>query len=135
MSKLITRKSRSGFYHDLFVLVLPIVIQNLISSCVSLADVVMLGQVNQTALSASSLAGQVQFLLNILYFGLNSALVILASQYWGKGDRKTISKILGIGLIISMIASTAAAVLAIACPTAVMHIWTNDPELIKSEQK
>ena len=132
MSKLITRKSRSGFYHDLFVLVLPIVIQNLISSCVSLADVVMLGQVNQTALSASSLAGQVQFLLNILYFGLNSALVILASQYWGKGDRKTISKILGIGLIISMIASTAAAVLAIACPTAVMHIWTNDPELIKS---
>ena len=50
-------KGRDGFYRELFALVLPIVIQNLISSAVSLADVVMLGQVDQTSLSASSLAG------------------------------------------------------------------------------
>ena len=81
-----TRKEtfRPGFTHELFVLVLPIVIQNLIVSSVSMADVVMLGRVSQTALSASSLAGQVQFLLNIIYFGLNSAITIMAAQYWGK---------------------------------------------------
>ena len=93
-------KNSEGFYQRLFVLVLPIVIQNLITSSVNLADVIMLGQVDQTSLSASSLAGQVYFLLDVVYFGLTSALTILASQYWGKGDAKTLSRILGIGLII-----------------------------------
>ena len=69
------KKPREGFYHKLFTLLMPIVIQNLITSAVSMADVVMLGQVNQTVLSASSLAGQVQFILNILYFGLERSIL------------------------------------------------------------
>ena len=129
-----TRKEtfRPGFTHELFVLVLPIVIQNLIVSSVSMADVVMLGRVSQTALSASSLAGQVQFLLNIIYFGLNSAITIMAAQYWGKGDGKTIARIFGIGLVICMVFSTFATVLAFACPVSVMRIWTNVPELAQA---
>ena len=47
---------REGFYRELWVLVVPIVIQNLITSAVTMADVMMLGRVSQTALSASSLA-------------------------------------------------------------------------------
>lgn len=125
-------RARDGFGRDLSSLVFPIVIQNLITSSVSMADVVMLGRVDQTSLSASSLAGQVQFLLNIIYFGLNSALTILAAQYWGKKDTRTISKILGIGLIISVLCSAAASVLALACPRFLMHIWTNVPELLNT---
>ena len=90
MKKLL--RARDGFYHELFVLVIPIVVQNLITSSVSLADTVMLGRVDQTSLSASSLAGQVMFLLNIVYFGLASALTILSSQYWGKKETRVIAK-------------------------------------------
>lgn len=122
-------KTRPGFYHDILVLVLPIVVQNLITSLVSMADVIMLGKVNQTVLSASSLAGQVQFLLNIIYFGLSSAITILASQYWGKGDHKTLSHIFGLGLLISLFFSTLATVLAITIPDKIIAIWTNVPEL------
>ncbi len=123
---------REGFGRQLYTLVLPIVIQNLITSAVSMMDVVMLGQVDQTSLAASSLASQVQFLLNIVYFGLSSALVILASQYWGKRDRKTIAKILGIGLTMCVFFSTLATVLALLIPGGLMKIWTNDKELAKS---
>ena len=125
-------KGRDGFYRELFVLVLPIVIQNLISSAVNMADVVMLGRVDQTSLAASSLAGQVMFLLYIVYFGLNSAMTILAAQYWGKKDTRTISKILGIGLIISFFFSGLTALLAWFAPKAVISVWTNDPELIRA---
>ena len=76
--------ARKGFYKELFVLVIPIVIQNLIASSVSVADTLMLGNVDQTSLSASGLAGQLMFLINVMFFGLNSALTILASQYWGR---------------------------------------------------
>ena len=125
-------KYREGFLKSLFILVIPIVIQNLITSAVSMADVIMLGRVDQTSLSASSLAAQVQFLLNIVYFGLDSALTILASQYWGKKDTKVISKILGIGLIICMSLSTLATVLALFVPEGVIAIWTDDVELRKA---
>ena len=125
-------KYREGFLKSLFILVIPIVIQNLITSAVSMADVIMLGRVDQTSLSASSLSAQVQFLLNIVYFGLDSALTILASQYWGKKDTKVISKILGIGLIICMSLSTLATVLALFVPEGVIAIWTDDVELRKA---
>ncbi|MCR5716721.1 MAG: MATE family efflux transporter [Lachnospiraceae bacterium] len=124
------KNARPGFYQSIFHLMLPIIIQNLISSAVNTVDVMMLGIVGQSALSASSLAGQVAFILNIVYFGMNSALVILASQYWGKGSRETISKIFGLGLLISVTISTTFSVLALVCPHHLMQIWTNDPELI-----
>ena len=123
------QKPRDGFYKELFTLMIPIAVQNLITSAVSMADVLMVGQLNQTALSASSLAGQVQFILNFVFFGLTSAVTIMAAQYWGKGDTKVLGKILGLGLYISLTASTVATVLAFFAPRALMRFWTNDPQL------
>ncbi|MBR5419641.1 MAG: MATE family efflux transporter [Lachnospiraceae bacterium] len=124
--------ARKGFYKELFVLVMPIVVQNLIASAVGMADVIMLGRVDQTSISASGLAGQVMFLLNVLFFGLNSALTILASQYWGKREMKVISRILGIGLVISLLVTMTVAGLAFFLPYHVIRIWTDQPELIEA---
>ena len=72
----------------MFRLALPIVIQNLITTAVSSADVVMLGWVSQTALSAGSLASQIMFILNLVYAGVASGIGMLAAQYWGKKDTR-----------------------------------------------
>ena len=69
---------------------LPIAAQNKINTLVSSADIVMLGYVSQTALSASSLANQVQFILGCVYYGLMAGAGILVAQYWGKHDVVTI---------------------------------------------
>ena len=121
---------RNGLIRELSVLVIPIVIQSLISNFVNFADTVMLGRVSQTALSAGSLAGQVYFVLSIIYFGLASSITILSSQYWGKKDYKTIGSIFGIGLIISALFSIPTAVLAFVIPQKVLLFWTSDPVLI-----
>ena len=118
--------ARKGFYKELFVLVIPIVIQNLIASSVSVADTLMLGNVDQTSLSASGLAGQLMFLINVMFFGLNSALTILASQYWGKKEVKVISKILGIGLIIAMVVTVSFSAAAFFMPFRTLS--SNGPE-------
>ena len=123
------RQFRTGFIRELTVLTVPIVVQSLITTSVSLADTVMLGRVDQTSLAASSLAGQVQFLLNILFFGLTSAIVILASQYWGKKDSRTIARIFGIGLIISLVFSLSAWGAACFFPEETIGFWTDVPQL------
>ena len=81
---------KKQFYRDVFALVLPMAAQNLINVAVTSADVVMLGKVGETVLSASSLAGQVQFIMTLIFFGLTSGAAVLTAQYWGKGDKKTV---------------------------------------------
>ena len=62
--------NKKDFLKYASTLAFPIMIQNLISTLVNIADTVMLGYVSQTAMSASSLANQYTFiLLYILWYG------------------------------------------------------------------
>ena len=121
---------QSTFYKDMFRLALPIVIQNLITTAVSSADVIMLGWVSQTALSAGSLASQIMFILNLVYSGIASGVIMLAAQYWGKQDTETIERIMGIGMRLSILISSLFFVLACFFPRLLMVIFTSDQELI-----
>lgn len=124
-------KEKDNFYRSLFRLVLPIVLQNLISTAVNSADVVMVGFVGQDALSAVSLANQLQFILNLVYCGITSGATIMASQYWGKKDTRAIEIIMGIAMRISIFVSALFTILACVFPKYVMLVFTNDPVLIE----
>lgn len=86
------------FYSQIFKLVLPIVIQNLLSAAVSSADVVMLNYVGQSAISAVSLASQYASVLFMVFYGLGTGATMLCAQYYGKGDMQAIQVIEGIAL-------------------------------------
>ena len=58
------------FYQKLKLLVLPITMQQFMLALVSATDAIMLGAVSQTSLSAVSLAGQIQFVLNLFISGI-----------------------------------------------------------------
>ncbi len=120
------------FYKQLFVLVGPIALQNLISAAVNSADVLMLNYVGQTALAASSLAGQVSFVLMLFYVGLASGLVMLTAQYWGRGDSYSIETLAGIALKISGAVGLVFAGASFFCPELLMRIFTNEPKLIQT---
>ncbi len=122
----------SSFYRNMLRLALPIVIQNLITTAVSSADVIMLGWVSQTALSAGSLASQIMFILNLVYSGISSGIGMLAAQYWGKKDTRTIEEIMGIGMRLSIPVSFFFFVMACFFPQVLMMIFTSEQELIRA---
>ena len=124
------RENDKHFYKNLFVLVLPIAFQNLMSALVSASDAMMLGMVNQDSLSAVSLAAQVQFVLSLFWAALTIGTTILAAQYWGKNDRLSVEKILAIVLKYSFVISFLFFAAAALCPQALMRIFTNDVTLI-----
>ena len=68
--------AKDNFYQKILKLVVPIVIQNLLSAAVSSADVVMLNYVGQSSISAVSLAANYANVLFMIYYGL--------------GDRKSV---------------------------------------------
>ncbi len=129
--KLGSREEKRSFYKQAMRITLPIALQNFMDAAVNSADVLMLSFVSQAALSASSLAGQIAFILSNLIYGLSSASAVMAAQYWGKGDRKTVEKVMGMALRIALLVGAVFGIAAAVCPEALMRIYTDDLELIK----
>lgn len=121
---------KDKFYRQIFKLVIPIVLQNLLSAAVSSADVVMLNYVGQSAISAVSLATQYAGILFSVFYGLGTGATMLCAQYYGKGDRKAIETVQGIALRFSITSSVLFAAASFLIPKQMMLIFTNDPELI-----
>lgn len=69
-----------SFYSNVFRLVMPMALQNLINVGVTSTDVIMLGRVSETALSGVSLANQMYFILSLLFFGVTSGACVLTAQ-------------------------------------------------------
>lgn len=130
------RNKRSSIVDDdnfrsrVIALVVPMALQNLINVGVNATDVIMLGRVGEKALSGASLAGQVLFVLNLFLFGMTSGACVLTAQYWGKGDRDAIEKILGIVIRLAETAGIAFMLVTLLIPGSIMKIFTNDPEVI-----
>ncbi len=126
-----TQEERKHFYKLVFSLVLPMALQNLINVGVSTADVVMLGKVGETSLSASSLAGQVQFIMFLILFGLTSGAGVLTAQYWGKKDIRTIEKVMGMAMLIALIIAVLFTAVVLLFPYDVMAIFSKEEDVIK----
>lgn len=120
---------QNTFYKQIFKLVFPIIIQNLLSAAVSSADVIMLNYVGQSSISAVSLASQYASILFMVYYGIGTGATMLCSQYFGKGDRNAINIIQGIAMRFSLIISVVFALCAIFFAEPMMLLFTNDPEL------
>ena len=129
-SAMTNQEEKKQFYRTAFALVIPMAVQNLINVAVQSADVIMLGKLNEEALTASSLAGQIQFVMMLLIFGLSSGTSVLTAQYWGKEDRDTIGKILGMAIRISMAIALIFFLAAELFPEFLMRIFSPDDHIV-----
>lgn len=118
------------FYKSVIALVIPLAIQNLINVAVVSADVIMLGNVSETVLSASSLANQVSYIMSLIFFGITSGSAVLTSQYWGKKDLKSIEEILGISLRFSLSIAIIFSIITFTFPEYIMKLFSSDTTVI-----
>lgn len=121
---------KSNFTQKLMVLVLPIAFQQFMLAAVSASDALMLGQVDQNSLSAVSLAGQIQFILNLFLAAMTIGTSIFTAQYWGKGDKKSIEKIFAMVIKVSATVSAMFFIAGLCVPELLMSIFTKDKILM-----
>ena len=120
------------FRKALSALVAPIALQQFMLALVSASDAIMLGFIDQAMLSAVSLAGQIQFVYNLFILALTIGASMFAAQFWGKGDKERVEKLLAFVLRISLIVSAAFFLAATAIPSLLMRIFTADAALIEA---
>ena len=127
---MLSKTKDNALAQQMLHLVVPIAIQQFMLALVSATDALMLGFVDQTSLSAVSLAGQVQFVLNLFVAGIAAGCGIMIAQYWGKRDTASIEKVMPVALYTNLLSGGIFTVLALIIPGGLMRIFTNDPLLI-----
>lgn len=74
------------FYKRVILLVIPMIVQNAVTSFVSFLDNIMVGQVGTEQMSGVAIVNQLIFVFNIAIFGGVSGAGIFGTQFFGKGD-------------------------------------------------
>lgn len=94
------------FYRQMLRIAIPIMLQQAVSSSITMIDNMMIGRLSDHALAAVTHANQVSFLLFVFVFGITSASTAFTAQYWGKGDMQAIRRTLGVALICCIVIGT-----------------------------
>lgn len=89
-----------AFYKRVFMLTLPILVQNIITNFVSLIDNIMVGRVGTEEMSGVAIVNQLIFVFNICIFGAISGAGIFSAQFYGKGDTKGVRDTFRIKLVL-----------------------------------
>lgn len=122
-------KQEPGFYRGVVTLMLPMILQNFVTNFMALADNFMVSGLSQVALSAVTVANTPFFILMLVCFGIQSGASVLVAQYHGKGDLEAISRVLGVGLCISMGVTACTALVSFFFAMPIMRLLTNNAAL------
>lgn len=92
-----------AFYRKVFAIMLPILIQNVITNGVSLLDNIMVGRLGTEPMSGVAIVNQLMFVFNLCIFGGISGAGIFTTQFYGSGDEAGIRHTVRMKLYIVMV--------------------------------
>ena len=75
-----------SFYKRVFLLAIPMIIQNTITNFVSLLDNIMVGQLGTAQMSGVSIVNQLIFIFNLAIFGISAGAGVFTAQFHGAKD-------------------------------------------------
>ena len=124
-------RPEKAFYKKFFSIYIMLVLQNVVTISVNLADNVMLGGYSETALSGVAAVNQIQFVYQQLLMALGDGLVIFCSQYWGKRQTEPMRKISSVamraGLFIAVVLFAAVSLF----PQRTVGLFTTEESIIR----
>lgn len=126
-----SKNSDKGFYKAFFTMTITMALQNLIVFGVNLADSVMMGAYSETALSGVGICNNIQFFLNMAASGIASGMTVIASQYWGKNDKKPIFRVSAVAMWISIVFTLLIFAFAAIAPEMLIRLFTDKQAVIE----
>lgn len=115
---------------NFYSIYISLVLQNIVTLSVNLADNIMLGAYSETALAGVAAVNQIQFVYQQLIMALGDGLVIFGSQYWGRGQVQPIKKITASAMYGAVALAAVLFALASLFPRQAVGIFTTDSGII-----
>lgn len=114
----------------MLTLALPISLQNLLTCSMTVIDILMVGQLNETAIAAVGIANQFVFMFIVIQFGIHSGVSIFTAQYWGQKDMGRIKHLSGMGILAGLFVALFFSFVSIAMPEHLMALFSKDMEVV-----
>ncbi|QNM06142.1 MATE family efflux transporter [Qiania dongpingensis] len=128
-------KEDKVFYRSFFSIYVALVLQNVITLSVNLADNMMLGAYSETSLAGVAAVNQIQFVFQQVLLALGDGLVILCSQYWGKKQVEPMKRITAAAMKTGLLAAVILFLVISLFPHQVVGIFTTDGPIIQEGVK
>lgn len=122
--------TNKSFYKKTFKLMLPVVLQQLISSGINFLDNLMIGGFGEAAISGVSFGTTFFSLFNFICMGLGSGAVVLSSQFWGRRELEPMRGVASIALRISGLMGLLFSLSALFFPHVVLRIYSDEAAII-----
>ena len=120
------------FYRKTLHIMIPVMLQSLISVGVNFLDNIMIGQLGQTAISGVSLSTQFYSIFLFIFMGIGSGANVISSQYWGAKRHDSMKVIAATVLRIAFVISALFLAVTVAFPRGILGIYTNNQGIIDS---
>lgn len=121
---------RKDFYRNVYKIAIPITLQSLIMALLFLTDQLMVGQLGDTAIASVGIATKVFGVISVVLAGLATGVSVYTAQFWGKQDRKSISQLLGLGLLSGFVLAFLFTLLVFFEPKLIIGFFTVDERMI-----
>ena len=121
--------STPSFYKKALRLALPICLQQALNQGASFLDTMMVSHVG--GVGAVTVATQIDNLLMLVGFGVNSCILIFASQFFGAGNRRNLKRCFGLQLLLNVCIALAFFLLAKLGGTWFLSFFSDDARLIE----
>ena len=119
-----------SFYRTFFAMFFVLVLQQVITLSVNLADNMMLGAYSESALSGVAAVNQIQFVYNQLVLAFADSIVILGGQYFGRKQYHTVKDISSMAMRFGLLLATILFVIITVMPARMMMIFSTDATII-----
>lgn len=130
MGRLFVRDKQ--FYKTVFMMALPVVLQNMITIGVNMLDTIMLGAYGEIQLSGASLANEFISLYQILCMGIGGGAAVLTSQYWGAKDVGAVRRVVTLMLRVSLSLAVLFGLATLLVPEQIMAIYASEQAVIEA---
>jgi len=122
--------TNAAFYRKTIHLMLPVMLQQLITIGINFFDNIMVGGFGETQISAVAFGNQFYSFFQFLCMGLGSGAIVMSSQFWGRKELAPMRTVTAIALRLTVVLCAAFTAVCALFPGFVLHFFTSDKNVI-----
>jgi len=118
------------FYRKTFLLMLPVVLQQLITVGINFLDNIMIGSFGEVSIAAAAFSNQAYAFFQFICMGLGSGAVVMSSQFWGRKEQGAMLTTAAMALRVTALICLVFTILGAVWPRLMLTAFTDDAYVI-----
>ena len=130
MTKNLFEFNNKSFFTTTGKLMVPVILQQLITMGVNFLDNIMIGGFGESAIAAASFSNSFYSIFQFICMGLGSGAVVLSSQFWGKRDETALRDTASMAMQVTLLICALFTALSVMIPSQILSLYTNQDSVV-----